>query len=83
MEKFKKYGLIVIVLVGLILYSYVIVYYLEKEKKACSDIVVLDTGDTIRAWSAYPNNNGMVEINKCDGESVTIPNFRIKEMKLK
>jgi hypothetical protein len=83
MEKFRKYGLIIIVLVGLIVYSYTIVYYLEKEKKACSNIVILNTGDTIRAWAVHPNNHGMIEINKCSGESVTIPNFRIKEMKLK
>ena len=83
MEKIKKFKWLILGLCAVALESIIVIYSLEKEKDSCSKTVILNTGDTIRAWSVHPYNSGMVEINKCGGETTSIPNFRIKEIKEK
>lgn len=83
MEKITKYKWLLLGIFAIAIQSAIVIYFLEEERKSCSKTVILNTGDTIRAWSVHPYNSGMVEINECDGGTISIPNFRIKEIKEK
>lgn len=80
MEKVKKYRFLIIAIVAIILESFIVLHFLEKERKNCTKIMVLNTGDTLIGWQIHPHNTGLIEINKCDGSTLLIPNDRIKEI---
>lgn len=73
--------MIIAIFVTVLLVTVPLAFFLKKDSEKCDEHVVLEDGSEFDCRNVASYSNGMSFVKMCDGEEMTIPTHRIKEIR--
>lgn len=77
----RKFIIIVIFVISIVLVYGLLTYTIGEEDKVCDELVIMNDGTQIEATHVASYNNGMSTIKMCGGEWLDTPTLNIKMVK--
>lgn len=73
--------MLIVIFSTVLLITVPLVFFLKKDAEKCDEHVILEDGTEFNCRNVSSFSNGMSFIRTCDGEELTIPTHRIKEVR--